>query len=263
MKFIVKGFDKFNPRSDTKSSSWFRLENDWLQDGQVFDWNNDKRILWIYIVSLYSAKSRKGYGEIVPKIASLICKIPEKRILDYFNEFEDAQLVEYTEKCHVRDHQRNTSVTDVHESAPYERTNERTNVSEKHMSDKSDELVFDFESIYNAYPRKEGKTNGFKKLASEIKSIDDYNLLKEAVSNYANQVDGQDKKYIKLFSSFTSVWRDYIEVEEFGDPAEIARRKFCEENEAAEAEMRRKWSSVTDMIRAKQKEREYYPELDS
>lgn len=122
-------------------------------------------------------------------------------------------------------------------------------------SDKSDEIVFDFESIYNAYPRKEGKTNGFKKLTSEIKSVDDYNSLKEAVSNYAEQVSGQDKKYIKLFSSFTSVWRDYIEVEEFGDPVEIARRKFCEEAEAAEAEMLKKWPSAIDLIKAKHEAR--------
>lgn len=69
---------------------------------------------------------------------------------------------------------------------------------------------FDFESIYEIYPRHEGKTKGIAKLKKTIKSIEQYNLLRLAVENYASQRLGEDPKYTKLFSSFVSCWNDYL-----------------------------------------------------
>lgn len=133
--------------------------------------------------------------------------------------------------------------------------NKKKNNNTTEMSDKSDELVFNFEYIYNAYPRKEGKTRGLEKLKSQIKTEQDYLSLQEAVKNYSEQTAGQDKKYIKQFSSFVSVWRDYLEPVEFGDPFELAREKFCKKAEAEDAEMVYKWPNAIELFKAKHKAR--------
>jgi len=65
------------------------------------------------------------------------------------------------------------------------------------------------EQLYKEYPRKEGKTKGIQKLIKEIKTQDDISLLAKSINNYKMSC-GTDIKYIKHFSSFASVWRDYI-----------------------------------------------------
>jgi hypothetical protein len=81
-------------------------------------------------------------------------------------------------------------------------TNKQTN--------KHDTVTFDFEKVYERYPRKEGKTDGLKKCHIDIKSQEDYNALEKAVERYSKtcREERREKKYIKQFSSFMSTWRD-------------------------------------------------------
>jgi hypothetical protein len=70
------------------------------------------------------------------------------------------------------------------------------------------------ESIYTEYyPRKEGKTKGIKKLEKDLKSDQDLIDFKKAVKNYNSKIkkEGQELKYVKLFSTFAGEWRDYID----------------------------------------------------
>jgi hypothetical protein len=73
-------------------------------------------------------------------------------------------------------------------------------------------LNFDFERLYNLYPRKEGKSLGFKK-CSKIKSQKDYQALEQAIRIYAGKVAAEktEIQYIKQFSSFMTTWRDWLE----------------------------------------------------
>jgi hypothetical protein len=75
------------------------------------------------------------------------------------------------------------------------------------------ETNFDFESIYQNYPLHKGKTEGFKRCRSQIKTIDDFNNLKQAVEKYKTICvrDGTEKRYIKHFSSFMSSWKDWLD----------------------------------------------------
>lgn len=70
---------------------------------------------------------------------------------------------------------------------------------------------FDFELIYEQYPRKEGKSKGMKICKAQIKSEREFSDLKLAIENYSKHVEGRDKKYIKQFSSFMSEWRDWVD----------------------------------------------------
>lgn len=75
---------------------------------------------------------------------------------------------------------------------------------------------FDFDAIYKKYPRKLGKSEGLRKCKVQIKSQKDYENLKKAVDNYARYCIEkiENEKFIKHFSSFMSVWRDWIEMPE-------------------------------------------------
>jgi hypothetical protein len=71
----------------------------------------------------------------------------------------------------------------------------------------------DLESVYRDYPRKEGKSSGMKTLRGEIKTPEDFALLKQAVSKYRESLKtkGTKPEFILLWSSFCGQWRDWLE----------------------------------------------------
>jgi hypothetical protein len=86
------------------------------------------------------------------------------------------------------------------------------------------------ELIYDAYPRKQGKASGIKRLQSVIKNKDDYNEILNGVKAYKNYCEKNniEKKYIKLFSTFINqkCWLD-----DYGDEKsnqELLREKEIE-----------------------------------
>jgi len=72
---------------------------------------------------------------------------------------------------------------------------------------------FDLESLYQAYPKKEGKKKGIEKFKSIINTQDKFEQVKKAIYNYSSLVIEKDSQYIKQFSSFSSVWEDYLEIQ--------------------------------------------------
>lgn len=75
--------------------------------------------------------------------------------------------------------------------------------------------------LYELYPRKEGKTEGMKKLVAYLtggRSIVgqrkkyNHNQIDLAIKAYADDCEGKDKQYVKMFSSFMSdTLNDYID----------------------------------------------------
>ena len=75
--------------------------------------------------------------------------------------------------------------------------------------------VFNFEEVYKHYPRKLGKKQGIGKLGKTIKTKEKYELLLEAVQNYAAYCKEHDteEKYIKHFDSWVSIWEKWIPID--------------------------------------------------
>ncbi len=75
-----------------------------------------------------------------------------------------------------------------------------------------------FARVYDAYPRKIGRTRGLARLAKV--PARDLPLLERAVANYAQhcKAHGTEQKFIKHFSSWVTEWRDWI------DPPDRAKR---------------------------------------
>lgn len=71
---------------------------------------------------------------------------------------------------------------------------------------------FDFESVYQSYPRKMGKGKGLARCKAQVKTPEDFDALNAAVRNYTEEMrrSQTEQKYIKHFSSFMGEWRDWI-----------------------------------------------------
>jgi hypothetical protein len=76
---------------------------------------------------------------------------------------------------------------------------------------------FDFESLYQIYPRKIGKSEGMKRLEKRITDQATFDQFSGAVRRYRSECARlrTDEKYIKHWSSFVGTderepWRDYI-----------------------------------------------------
>lgn len=71
----------------------------------------------------------------------------------------------------------------------------------------------DYESLYKIYPLKRGKQKGIDKCRAQIKTREDFENLKTAIDNYKLDIvkQGTDPKYIKHFSTFMGLWREYLD----------------------------------------------------
>jgi len=84
-------------------------------------------------------------------------------------------------------------------------------VKEKKVNIKASE--FNFEDIYQKYPRKAEKKKGMEKLHRSIKTNAQYDNFCKAVENYSGAVANTEEKYIKMFSTFCNSWENYTEME--------------------------------------------------
>jgi hypothetical protein len=95
------------------------------------------------------------------------------------------------------------------------RTKELKNIRNKEIK-KSNSLPsvaeFDFDLVYENYPRKMGKKKGIEKLRRSVKTQEEHTLLLTAVENYKNYVQAQriEPQFMKHFDTFTNCWQDFI-----------------------------------------------------
>lgn len=54
--FKIPGWEKYNPRADVKSCSWFRMSNDFFNDPEFYGVSIEARVVWIYLLSVASKK---------------------------------------------------------------------------------------------------------------------------------------------------------------------------------------------------------------
>jgi len=201
MEIEVVSWDKFNPRKDLKSMPWFRLSGDIGYSETLFELTPEQKWLWIFTLSTCTKKV-SGKIHVNPKFFAYHSGVKEQNVLKYMQVFENRGLIRSTNGSErIR--------TDPIENVPNERTNERTNVRARVRNN------FDFDRIYNAYPKKEGKKKGMDICASQIVTMNMFHDLEKAVLNYVTMCNNNktEKRYIKQFSSFMSCWEDYIEIE--------------------------------------------------
>jgi hypothetical protein len=196
MEIEVINWEKYNRRTDYHCS-WFRLNDDIFNNPTFPELYGDEFKCFIFILCVTCQKQGKAWFFDENRVSKLSgCK--KSAILSCVKKLEQFQIVR---------------IRSDSGPIPFETvlTNERTNEHNEH----DQRTVFDFDSLYQQYPKKEGKTLGLKKCEKEIKTEESYSRLKQAIENYAKKcsLESTPKKYIKQFSSFMNCWGDYVEVE--------------------------------------------------
>jgi hypothetical protein len=72
---------------------------------------------------------------------------------------------------------------------------------------------FNFEEIYKRYPKKIGKSVGFRRLRASVKSERSFIDLQTALDRFCefHTQKGTTKEYYPHFSTFTTTWRDWLD----------------------------------------------------
>jgi hypothetical protein len=72
---------------------------------------------------------------------------------------------------------------------------------------------FDHESLYLLYPRRVKKKDGLRKLRTLIKTNEDFDSIKKAITNYTEYCSKNvsETKYVLHFDKFLRSWEDWLE----------------------------------------------------
>lgn len=112
----------------------------------------------------------------------------------------------------------------------------RVRVSKKESLRENKSFTDALENAYLEYPRKKGKSAGFKKAMAEFKTTEDLENLQKSIKNYKAQLvaDKTEAKFVKHFSTFMSEWKDWLNVgkdQDFSqDGDDKYKRLFAKEN---------------------------------
>ena len=85
----------------------------------------------------------------------------------------------------------------------------KDNISEVNISKPS----FDFESIWNKYPKRVGKKESIRHFKSQVRSEEDYKNIIIALENYLKS-ERVAKGYIQNGSTWFNNWQDWVEFKE-------------------------------------------------
>jgi hypothetical protein len=197
----VNGFEKYKGRGDNKHNSWFRCSNRLLEDPDFFEFTHTEILVWIYVLSLVSQKNSDTVF-INFTHADRVCRLKPQSVKSALQKLHGKQIVPLEDTCEVLP----SNPQGTNEGATIQ--TDRQNKTKQHSD-------FDFEGLYLKYPRKEGKSEGLRKLAREIQTRDDFEALGQAIVRYRDHVvkAGTEPKFIKHFSTFVNHWRDWLDPE--------------------------------------------------
>lgn len=202
----ILNWDRYNPKRDQSTYTWLRLNNDIATDPKLFSLTAGQKFGWITLL----CEASRANGSTV----RLNAKWFERVVGLALKEFESLMdfLVE-TEVITVTtagDRARPQNVAARPQTTPTERTNE---TNETNVTRPASRPAFDFERIYQGYPRKEGKKRGLEICARQIKTEEDFLKLTRAVVKYRDHVrnSGTEPKFVKHFDTFMGSWPDWAE----------------------------------------------------
>ena len=123
MIISISNWEKYNPRrrGDVKSSSWFRLQHNFITDPDFYDYSSDQKMIWICLLSEASAKMSAEI-RINPSLIASLLKVSPSLVLATVEDFQKHGFISI-----VADTQRIRSVFAANSHSEVGATNERTN----------------------------------------------------------------------------------------------------------------------------------------
>lgn len=214
----VLNWQKWQPRSDIKRPTWFAMANDLLDHPDFVDFSPMHFHALIYIFSQASRRGKETFDIVVAHAKQR--NITEKVLNETIEKLERIQCVRVEgDLAYARVRDPNA---DVQNPFATDRQTDITNKTDRHNKhrDRPGSDAFDFESVYEKYPRKEGKNAGMKSIRDQVgKSAEEFAKFEKAVEHYAALVKkrGTEPKFIKQWSSFVGSkrssfpWHEYVE----------------------------------------------------
>lgn len=202
----INEWEKYNPRSDRISYTWFRLQNDIVVSPKYFGWTSDQRIIWIGMLAEYSRNSCEPFVLNTTWLSQQL-NIQVKLILSAIQLLIENNMV---------------TCSNIDEWLPPRHHHDTTWALTDRQTDKHictvDTSQHNFEELYkNHYPKRTkgnmGKAVGMKKAVKKFKSQESYDKFKVAVLEFKKLVDNgsYDKNYIPMWSTFVnSRWEDFL-----------------------------------------------------
>lgn len=97
IKVQVKNWDKFNPRSDVKSSVWYRQQNDFFNDPTFYKTSPETRLIYIYILCCASKKMAAGIAKINLEMVADQTLIDIQKVQKAIKNLEKLELISLLE----------------------------------------------------------------------------------------------------------------------------------------------------------------------
>lgn len=120
MRLEVINFEKFNPRTDRKKHSWFRLENDFINDEKLFKLSPIEKFVWVCILAYRSNKCDQIFDLDLEYLADQL-DVKEDIISSTIQKLSKSKAMIIHEVVTTGNQLVSTG------SPTYERTNEQTN----------------------------------------------------------------------------------------------------------------------------------------
>lgn len=77
------------------------------------------------------------------------------------------------------------------------------------LTNQPNNVDFNFEEVWNQYPNKDGRKDALRHFNATVKTVEDFEAIKRALSNYL-QSERVQKGFIKNGSTWFNNWRDWI-----------------------------------------------------
>jgi len=197
MKYIhIKNLDKYQPGYKDRSLIWCKVYFSMINSDPEFELLDeiDKwRFIAFVMLEIQAKKpillnetylNRKGFDFKNKKLIETLSN------LEHFIQVIDNNDVTENIK------ERNDSVTQSR--------------VDKSRVDKS-RVEYDFNSLWEIYPKKDGKKDAERHFKSSVKNDKDYENIKKALNNYIENVKGTELKYIKNGSTWFNNWHDWVD----------------------------------------------------
>jgi hypothetical protein len=196
-------WSSYNPRTDSKKPSWFRLDNTFLTGPKFFDLDAGQKLLGVLLMSLVSQSNGSPIA-LNYEYLSTFTKLSFDQISKAVEIYIDRETLRVTRARSTRVPKGNILCPPATDG----RTDGRTDTAALASA-----RGFDFESLYQRYPRKLGKQKGIERCRKQILTAKDYEDLSRAIDRYRSYVRAQsvEEKYIKHFSTFMASYRDWLD----------------------------------------------------
>lgn len=211
MRVIILNWVKIQGRPGVKSPHWFKFKNKFFYDSDFFIFTAQEKLVWLYILCEASLQNKDGEVTVNNEHAVHWLAVGQNVVESCLKKLKQLRIVELKTS-----RGRYISARNLRTRRDEMREEEKREEEKTHTHDDNVVRVacFDFEKIYQKYPRKEGKQKGIKTCQGQINTEETYQELIKAVDNYCAycQKNAIERRYTKQFSTFMSSWRDWLEV---------------------------------------------------